>query len=402
VVLFAAGGPAWAADWRLVEVSGEVRLARPGGTAAAPAANQIVPVGSNITTAQGGRAVLTNGDQRIVVGPNSRMTVAPETSTGMVRVMQDLGSILFQVDKKPAQHFRVETGLLAAVVKGTTFTVNVGPTGDSVHVAEGLVEVRPGGGAATDVTAGATGTVNRAQPDAVGVTRPSAEAPAAPAEAIPPLDYGQASGGLVESPGATQGAAAVGASSAFLNDAPQGAGGGETQGQGAQGLALAAARAAPAAFDNPAARPDSFGPGRSDGALARVPDGGPGSGNGDGPANVGNGNRDVPRLGNGNGNGNGGGGQGNGGNGGGNAGGNGNGNGNGSAGDQGQGNGNAGGNGNGIGNSGQGNGGGNAGGNGNGNGNGGGNAQNAGGGVVDEGGDASSGHGIGRGRSGRF
>src|SRR5215204_5097822 len=131
-----------AADWKLVEVTGVVRVASPGRDAASGQANQMLPVGTTVTTAAGGRAALFNGAQRITLGPNSRMTVAPDSNAGMTRVMQDLGSVLFQVDKKPSQHFRVETPLLAAIVKGTTFTVNIDLTGDSVHVAEGLVEVR--------------------------------------------------------------------------------------------------------------------------------------------------------------------------------------------------------------------------------------------------------------------
>jgi collagen type III alpha len=116
---------AQAADWRVVEVSGVVRVASPGHDPASVLPNQALPVGSIVTTAAGGRAALFNGAQRITMGPNSRMTVAPDNAAGMTRVMQDLGSILFQVDKQKAPHFRVETPLLAAIVKGTTFTVNV-------------------------------------------------------------------------------------------------------------------------------------------------------------------------------------------------------------------------------------------------------------------------------------
>ena len=68
---------AFAADWKLVEVSGTVRVAAPGKAPAAAQANQIVPIGSSITTASGGRAALFNGAQKVTLGANSRMTVAP-------------------------------------------------------------------------------------------------------------------------------------------------------------------------------------------------------------------------------------------------------------------------------------------------------------------------------------
>lgn len=192
---------AFAADWKLVEVAGVVRIAAPGKVPTSANANQVLPVGSIVTTAAGGRAALFNGAQRITLGPNSRMTVAPESNDGMTRVLQDLGSILFQIDKKPSQHFSVETPLLAAIVKGTTFTVNVEVAADSVHVAEGLVEVRANeGGAARDVGAGATGAIARSAPGQLTVETPraSTEAPL-PVQAAA-IDYNVVSGGLVEGP----------------------------------------------------------------------------------------------------------------------------------------------------------------------------------------------------------
>ena len=219
IALSATG--AFAADWKLVEVAGVVRIAAPGKAPAPAAANQVLPVGSIVTTAAGGRAALFNGKQRATLGPNSRMSVAPESNDGMTRVMQDLGSILFQVDKKPSQHFRVETPLLAAVVKGTTFTVNVEMGADSVHVAEGLVEVRANQGSATrDVGAGATGVVSKAAPEQLNVETPRASVDAPlPAQTVS-LDYGAVSGGLVEGPGAAGAGASAPMAPTMNDDAP--------------------------------------------------------------------------------------------------------------------------------------------------------------------------------------
>ena len=196
-------GSAWAADWRIVEVSGVVRVAAPGRDAASAVPNQTLPAGATVTTAGGGRAALFNGAQRITLGPNSRMTVAPDPGPGITRVMQDLGSILFQVDKKPSQHFRVETPLLAAIVKGTTFTVNVELNASSVHVAEGLVEVRANqGGATKDVGAGATGRIARDAPAQLSVLAPGAATFDAAEVSVAALDYTAVTGGLVEGPAA--------------------------------------------------------------------------------------------------------------------------------------------------------------------------------------------------------
>ncbi|WP_309643021.1 FecR family protein [Phenylobacterium sp.] len=190
---------ALSAEWRLVEVAGAVRIVEPGREAAAGRLNAVLPIGTSVTTAGGARAALYNGDQRIVVGPNSRMTIAPEARNGMTRITQDLGAILFQVDKKKAPHFRVETPLLAAVVKGTTFTVVVDVQGDTVNVAEGLVEVASNAGSMRqDVPGGATASVTSDAPQAVKMSAIAASAPQSAPTVIEPLDYKAVSGGLVE------------------------------------------------------------------------------------------------------------------------------------------------------------------------------------------------------------
>ena len=191
----------FAAEWRIVDISGPVRVAIPGSAPSEGRQNQTVPTGTSVTTAGGGRATLDNGEQRIVVGPNSRLTVQPDAG-GFKRIAQDLGAAMFKVDKKAAPHFRVETPLLAAIVKGTTFTVMVEGASDAVSVAEGLVEVRSNLNATvgSDVAAGATGTVMRDSPSAVQVVTPAA-APAGPAPApvnIAPIDYKAASDGLID------------------------------------------------------------------------------------------------------------------------------------------------------------------------------------------------------------
>ncbi|OYW94751.1 MAG: hypothetical protein B7Z13_03830, partial [Caulobacterales bacterium 32-67-6] len=241
-VLVLSAGAAAAAEWRLTEVSGRVRVAAPGEDPKAGAANLIIPPGADITTAAGGRAVLSNGEKRIVIGPNSRMTVAAGQPAGMTRIMQDLGSIVFQVNKQAQPHFRVDTPLLAAVVKGTTFTVSIGAVSDSVHVAEGLVEVRAnGGGQPNDIPSGVTGRVTRDAPDQVGVIAPAAAAAPEPAAQLPSLDYSQVSDGVVAGPDAPIGRDMAAATPAALG--PTGSPG-EPAGAGDQVMSMASASVA--------------------------------------------------------------------------------------------------------------------------------------------------------------
>ena len=56
-------------------------------------------------------------------------------------MIEDFGNVVFMIKKKMTPHFEVKTPYLAAVVKGTTFSVGVTPSGASVQVLEGAVDV---------------------------------------------------------------------------------------------------------------------------------------------------------------------------------------------------------------------------------------------------------------------
>ncbi|WP_284878076.1 FecR family protein, partial [Brevundimonas sp. MEB006b] len=317
---------ALADEWRIREVAGVVRVAIPARPAANGSVGQVLPTGTSVTTGGNGRAMITNGQQRVVVGPNSRTTLAPEVG-GMTRVLQDLGSALFQVDRQRQPHFRVETPLLAAVVKGTTFTVTVDPMGDRVHVAEGLVEVRANNGnAVSDVAAGATALVPRQQPTSVEVSTPAAAVPteAAPV-AAPNLDYEALTDGLVQNPPATAPAATSGttatssspiavtattsaqtASTSSGNSAATSTGSGASSAQGGNGSAppVATGSGANGSVGTGNGNPGSPGGGVANGGAGNGSSGNPGNGgNAGNPGNPGNGGGDG---GSGNGGGNGG------------------------------------------------------------------------------------------------
>ncbi len=155
-------------DWQVVETSGIVRTSQAMAGIQPVSTGNVLGAGSVLSTGVDGHAVLVRGEQQIVVGPNSRMSLPVTQETGMTKIVQDLGTLLFKVDKKEKQHFQVETPIIAAVVKGTTFTVTAGATGHSVHVAEGAVEVSAiRGGANQMVTAGMTATISKSSPGTI-------------------------------------------------------------------------------------------------------------------------------------------------------------------------------------------------------------------------------------------
>ncbi len=367
-------------QWKLTERTGTVNILRAGVSKIAMMGGSL-KIGDVIATGEKSRAVLVRGQEFVVVSPNSRLRIsAPKQSGGIVQFFEEIGNVLFRIDKKATPHFGVATPYLAAVVKGTTFSVTVSESGTAVQVTEGAVQVSTLDGGATQLLSpGMIGIVNRDQQFRLNITGSHARtidspnAPAGSSDTPEPMDEAT----LVE----IANGSFEGTISAPVLEAPvslsQLTGGLVSSGAPSNmSTKVAAVNPAAPAFANANngvnnGNPGAVGNGNGNPFGSQSDNSGNGAGNGNGnPGGNGNGNPGGNGNGNpgGNGNGNpGGNGNGNpGGNGNGNPGGNGNGNpgGNGNGNSGGNGNGNPGGNGNG--NPG-GNGNGNPGGNGNGN-----------------------------------
>jgi hypothetical protein len=170
--VFAAGaqGAAAAEAWRVVASTGAVKAGAPGVMPVAVNTKQTLPADSWIETAATGRIVVARGVETIAVGPNSRVMLPTLPVNGNTQVLQTVGTALYQIGKQKAPHFQVDTPYLAAVVKGTTFTVSVSEGVASVDVSEGLVQVAtPDGANSAYVQPGFTGTVLQSQRDKVVV-----------------------------------------------------------------------------------------------------------------------------------------------------------------------------------------------------------------------------------------
>ncbi len=142
VAFMACAAPGYAADaWRVVQMVGTVKVGGTGVTPVAVTNDQTLPGGAWLETAPGARAILVRGTETMAVAPGSRVQLPLEKINGNTQVLQSLGSVLYQIGKEKKPHFQVETPYLAAVVKGTTFTVTVKDGQASVDVTEGLVQV---------------------------------------------------------------------------------------------------------------------------------------------------------------------------------------------------------------------------------------------------------------------
>jgi hypothetical protein len=140
-----ASSAAWAADgdpWSVSKSSGEVWLTTQGAQQVALGSDNELKPGDTIRTGRTGRVLLTRGAETMLISPNSVIDVPTDARDGMgTTILQRAGSILLDVEHRNVKHFEVETPYLAAVVKGTQFSVTVGAGSTKVQVNRGQVEV---------------------------------------------------------------------------------------------------------------------------------------------------------------------------------------------------------------------------------------------------------------------
>src|SRR5215475_4125467 len=136
---------AFAADdgvWSVGKSSGEVWVTTTGAEQVSLNREEILKPGDTIRTGRNGRVLLVRGEETILVAPNSVIGLPTEKKDGLATtILQQAGSIVLEVEKKNVKHFEVETPYLAAVVKGTLFSVTVDAGSTRVSVLRGQVEV---------------------------------------------------------------------------------------------------------------------------------------------------------------------------------------------------------------------------------------------------------------------
>ncbi len=131
--------------WTVVKSSGSAEVQRPTGNWTALTPGVRVAPGHRMRTGPNSSVELKQNGDVMTVAPNSRARIAvKKAGSKTADVKQSLGTLLFKIVKRPegAPKFRVSTPYLAAVIKGTTFSVTVNATGAALHVAKGLVQVQ--------------------------------------------------------------------------------------------------------------------------------------------------------------------------------------------------------------------------------------------------------------------
>lgn len=170
--LAAGAGPASAGSssgWTLVQNVGDVVISAGLFQTVSLPNDATLPEGAIVTTGKSGRAVLRRGGEHIIVQPGTRLKLEV-AEPGATRVTQASGSALYEITKKSTPHFQVDTPWLAAVVKGTAFSIDVEDGTSALRVTEGTVEVsNPARTAVTLVSAGAEARIDDATPGAINM-----------------------------------------------------------------------------------------------------------------------------------------------------------------------------------------------------------------------------------------
>lgn len=159
----AIGSAALAADWQIATVSGKAfRLE--GAAWVRIAADEPIALGTRVRTLGSGRLTLTRDGVTVTVGPDSQVEIAERMDGKFTDVYQTAGSATVEVDPQKRIHLAVETPYMAAVVKGTVFTVSTFEGRSETAVQRGRVAVIDVmNGLEADVTAGQTAISGEAQ-----------------------------------------------------------------------------------------------------------------------------------------------------------------------------------------------------------------------------------------------
>ncbi|SFN09807.1 FecR protein [Pleomorphomonas diazotrophica] len=155
---------ALAADWQIASVTGKAfRLA--GGDWVRVEANDAFALGDTVKTTGSGTLTLTRAGVTVTISPNSRVMIKERLDGTFTDVIQTAGSAEVEVDPKKRIRLAVETPYMAAVVKGTVFTVSTFEGYSETSVKRGRVGVIDvTNRMEADITAGQTATSGEDRP----------------------------------------------------------------------------------------------------------------------------------------------------------------------------------------------------------------------------------------------
>lgn len=141
LLMMLVAAPAIAADWQVSRVRGEVTQ-QVNGAWKAVNRGDAIPNDRYLQTGENGRVGLSRGKETIELEGNTQIRIKDAGADLMTTVLQDFGAVSIEAERRNVQHFSVQTPFLAAVVKGTRFTVRSDARGATVVVNRGVVQVQ--------------------------------------------------------------------------------------------------------------------------------------------------------------------------------------------------------------------------------------------------------------------
>ncbi len=163
LALCVGSASAMAAEWQVVRVSGLVWVVGEGTEPMRATPGMVLPDDATVATTSGARAMLQSGRDILNLGPKTQVAPQARKVHGLTTVLMRQGILDADIERLGAPHFQVQTPTLAAVVKGTRFTVTAAWAGSAVAVNRGIVQVTAlARGQSVDLSAGQTATVVKA------------------------------------------------------------------------------------------------------------------------------------------------------------------------------------------------------------------------------------------------
>src|SRR5690606_33875356 len=154
---------AQADDWTATRLRGGVFVLEAGQWVQLQRGS-VVSDDSVIKSAPGSGASFVRGAEAIEIGADTTIQIA-DGSSGFTTVYNHEGTVGVDAEARNVQHFAVQTHFLAAVVKGTAFTVRAATDRATVAVARGSVEVNDERyRSSVDLSAGQEVSTSRAAP----------------------------------------------------------------------------------------------------------------------------------------------------------------------------------------------------------------------------------------------
>lgn len=143
IACFSAAAAAADEAWVAARATDQVSYTLDSKTWSPLRKGMVVPNKAWISTGSRGRLQLVRGTESIAFHPNTLASVVTRGSgqSRKTEVNQLVGQLVLEIEKRHEPHTSVQTPFLAAVVKGTQFTVEVGGTNAAVAVDRGVVEV---------------------------------------------------------------------------------------------------------------------------------------------------------------------------------------------------------------------------------------------------------------------